>query len=59
MTQNSNYLCMHYLKDYIEENIPVFILLHDKFYGSDTASNNILANNPIFKLHSRPYHFDN
>jgi hypothetical protein len=59
MIQMTNYTCMHYLKDYIEENIPIFILLNDRFYGSDTASTNILANNPLFKLHSRPFYFDN
>ena len=58
MLVERNYECLHYLKNHINQNTPVFILLKDKCYGSDTASKNLLANNPLFKLHSRPYYFD-
>ena len=55
--KETNYECCHYLKNYIDDKCPKYILYNDRFYGSDTAANNILANNPIFKLHSRPYYF--
>ena len=58
--QKSHYECCHYLIHYFDKSstVPIYILLNDRFYGSDTAGNGILANNPIFKLHSRPYYFD-
>jgi len=57
--QKTTYECCHYLINFIKKSstVPIYILLNDKFYGSDTAANNILAKNPIFKLHSRPYYF--